>query len=66
MINIVLIAFFIGAIVFILHAKKAKNQEEYVTTGKQTTTFPLICTLVMTEINPMALISMSALGYLAV
>lgn len=65
MINIATALFFLLAAIFISGAKKAKNQVEYITADKQTKTFPLVSTLVMTEINPMALISMSALGYLA-
>lgn len=51
------------SLIFIIKAKTAKTQEEYIVAGRRTKLFPLIATLVMTEINPMALIAMSALGY---
>ncbi|RUR05833.1 hypothetical protein [Legionella sp. km772] len=63
MINLFLIFSFLGAIVFIFKARRANSQIEYITAGKQTKVFPLVATLVMTEINPMALIVMCSLGY---
>ncbi|MBL7479588.1 hypothetical protein [Legionella bononiensis] len=65
MINIISTLLFLLSTVFILRAKKARNQSEYVTAGKNTNLFYLISTLVMTEINPMALIVMASLGYQA-
>lgn len=65
MINLISLILFLLSIVFILRAQKAKNQLEYVTAGKKTNVFFLISTLVMTEINPMALIVMASLGYQA-
>ncbi|KTD53035.1 hypothetical protein [Legionella quateirensis] len=65
MINIISILVFLVSTIFILQGKKAKSQSEYVTAGKNTNLFYLISTLVMTEINPMALIVMASLGYQA-
>ncbi|KGP64418.1 hypothetical protein EP47_11665 [Legionella norrlandica] len=65
MINFISMVFFLLTVIFISRARKAKNQMEYVTAGKQTSVFPLVSTLVMTEINPMALIAMASLGYQA-
>ncbi|ASQ46860.1 SLC5/6 family protein [Legionella clemsonensis] len=65
MINLITAVLFLFAFVYISQAKKANTQIEYVTAGKKTKLLPLIATLVMTEINPMALIAMSALGYMA-
>lgn len=63
MTNITIIIIFLFSLIFIACSPKAKNQFEYITAGKKTKTFYLVSTLVMTEINPMALITLSALGY---
>jgi SSS family solute:Na+ symporter len=41
----------------------AKTQAEYVVANRETKVYALISTLVMTEINPMAVITMASLGY---
>lgn len=63
MFNILLLVIFIWVILLIASTDRAKNQGEYITAGKKTKIFSLIATLVMTEVNPMSLIAMAALGY---
>lgn len=54
----------IFTVLYLVLTKIAKKQIEYISAGKNTNLFSLVATLVMTEVNPMALIAMASLGYM--
>lgn len=61
----ILFILFIGMMLAfgIYHAKKIKNNDQYLLAGRATGLFALTATLVMTEFNTTTLIAFSSLGY---
>lgn len=52
-------------IAYLSTRQKVKSEDDYLLAGRNTSLFPLVATLVMTEFNTATLISFSSLGYLA-